>query len=186
MEQNCSICNYLPGLLLLWLWSFGLTDLEGRYSDTARADGQSLLPHSPTDGTGRLRLSLWGSSFLCTLPRQATGRRARTRRPNCRLRDDCHWRFRSGSEPRYVSIHRLRPRRGGPQEIVLRNSGRVVMDLGLDRRSEPIGENGQAFFPAIPANFRGQNVHIAVESANFETINSSQELRLDGRVLSGG
>ena len=71
----------------------------------------------------------------------------------------------------------------GPQEIVLRNSGRVVMDLGLDRRSEPIGENGQAFFPAIPANFRGQNVHIGVESADFEMINSSQELRLDGASL---
>jgi hypothetical protein len=71
----------------------------------------------------------------------------------------------------------------GPQEIVLRNSGRVVMDLGLDRRSEPIGEKGQAFFPAIPANFRGQDVHITVESADFETINSSQELRLDGANL---
>ena len=71
----------------------------------------------------------------------------------------------------------------GPQEIVLRDSGRVVMDLGLDRRSEPIGENGQAFFPAIPANFRGQNVHIGVESADFEPVDSSRELPLDGTSL---
>ena len=68
----------------------------------------------------------------------------------------------------------------GPQEIVLRNSGRVIMDLGLDRRSEPIGEHGQAFFPAIPANFRGQNVYIGVESADFEMINAGRELRLNG------
>ena len=71
----------------------------------------------------------------------------------------------------------------GPQEVVLRNSGRVVMDLGLDRRSEPIGENGQAFFPAIPSNFRGQDVFIAVESADFEAVNSTKELSLEGESL---
>ena len=71
----------------------------------------------------------------------------------------------------------------GPQEIVLRNSGRVVMDLGGDRRSEPIGENGQAFFPAIPGTFRGQNVHIGMESADFEPVNFSQELPLGGASL---
>ena len=71
----------------------------------------------------------------------------------------------------------------GPQEIVLRNSGRVVMDLGLDRRSEPIGENGQAFFPAIPFNFRGQNVFVTVESADFEAVNPNKQLRLEGASL---
>jgi hypothetical protein len=44
---------------------------------------------------------------------------------------------------------------GGPQDVVLRKSGQVVLELALERRREPIGENGEAYFPAIPVNFRG-------------------------------
>ena len=69
----------------------------------------------------------------------------------------------------------------GPQEMVLRDSGHVFLDLGGDRRSEPIGVNGQAFFPAIPANFRGQEVLAWVESENFEPLGGAQKRRLDGR-----
>lgn len=54
-----------------------------------------------------------------------------------------------------------------------------MMDLGLERRSELIGEKGQAFFPATPANFRGQPVHMWVESADFESLGSGQQLPLD-------
>jgi hypothetical protein len=56
----------------------------------------------------------------------------------------------------------------GPQDLVLRNSGDVLLDLGLDRRRQPIGSEGQAYFPAIPPNFQGQEVPIGVESATFE------------------
>jgi len=52
----------------------------------------------------------------------------------------------------------------GPQDVLLRNSGRVVMRLGLEPRGEPIGADGQAFFPAIPASFRNQSVPVWVES----------------------
>ena len=69
----------------------------------------------------------------------------------------------------------------GPQDMVLRASGRVFLDLGGDRRSEPIGVNGQAFFPAIPANFRGQEVLAWVESESFEPLGGAQKRRLDGR-----
>jgi hypothetical protein len=70
---------------------------------------------------------------------------------------------------------------GGPQDIVLRNSGEVYIDLGGDRRHVAIGDQGQAYFPAISANFRGQEVPIWVRSDKFEA--SDQKFKLDGRSV---
>ena len=71
---------------------------------------------------------------------------------------------------------------GGPQDMPLRNSGRVVLELGPERRGEPIGDNGQAYFPAIPANFRGQEVSVWVESQDFE-VAGTRKRRLAGPSL---
>ena len=68
---------------------------------------------------------------------------------------------------------------GEPQDLVLRNSGDVLLDLGGDRRRQPIGADGQAYFPAIPQTFRGQEVPIGVESAAFELSDPKQKRRLD-------
>jgi hypothetical protein len=38
-------------------------------------------------------------------------------------------------------------------DLVLRNSGRVFVDLDGDRQSRSIGENGEAYFPAFPIVF---------------------------------
>ncbi len=72
---------------------------------------------------------------------------------------------------------------GGPQDLVLRNSGRVMLELGPDARVELIGENGQAYFPAIPANFRGQEVPAWVESEAYESVNPRAKQRLDSTTL---
>jgi hypothetical protein len=72
---------------------------------------------------------------------------------------------------------------GGPQDLVLRNSGRVMLELGPDTRVEPIGDNGQAYFPAIPANFRGQDVPAWVESETYESVDPGAKRRLDGTTL---
>jgi hypothetical protein len=71
----------------------------------------------------------------------------------------------------------------GRQELVLRGLGRVMLELGPDARSEPIGENGQAYFPAIPASFRGQEVPAWVESETYESVNPGAKERLDGTTL---
>lgn len=60
---------------------------------------------------------------------------------------------------------------GGPQDIVLRNSGRVVLKLGPEMSAEQIGENGQAVFPRVPADFRGRQVPGWVESDDYEATN---------------
>jgi len=68
---------------------------------------------------------------------------------------------------------------GGMQDIVLRNSGEVFIDLGGDRQHKQIGDQGQAYFPAIPANFRGQEVPVWVDSDRFESVAPDRGLRLD-------
>jgi hypothetical protein len=81
--------------------------------------------------------------------------------------------------PLVIYVHGM----GGPQDIVLRNSGEVFMDLGGDRRHVQIGDQGQAYFPAIPANFRAQDVLVWVDSENFESIDPRKRLKLDGSSI---
>jgi hypothetical protein len=60
---------------------------------------------------------------------------------------------------------------GGSQDVVLRNSGKVFLKLGPEISSESIGENGQAVFPRILSDFRGQQVSGWVESDDYEASN---------------
>ena len=71
----------------------------------------------------------------------------------------------------------------GRNDLVLRNSGYVFVDLDGDRRSQPILENGQAYFPAIPDRFRGQEVPIWVEAKGFEPTKADQKERVDAASL---
>ena len=75
-----------------------------------------------------------------------------------------------------LTVYVQDPRR--PQEIVLRNSGEVFVDLGGDRRHVPIGDQGQAYFPAIPANFLEQPVRVGIESDKFESVEPNKTLKL--------
>jgi hypothetical protein len=70
----------------------------------------------------------------------------------------------------------------GQQDLPLRNQGDVLLDLGGDRRSAPIGDKGQAFFPEVPANFRGRKVNIALDASGYEPADNSG-LKLDGTSL---
>jgi len=70
----------------------------------------------------------------------------------------------------------------GQQDLLLRNQGEVLLDLGGDRRSAPIGGKGQAFFPEIPANFRGQKVNVALDAPGYERSDNSR-LELDETSL---
>jgi hypothetical protein len=67
---------------------------------------------------------------------------------------------------------------GGPQDTVLQTSGEVVVDLGGDRRKVAIGEQGQAYFPAIPASFRSQEVLAWVVSDKFESAEANKKYKL--------
>jgi len=64
-----------------------------------------------------------------------------------------------------------------------RCKGCVLLDLGPDRHREPIGGNGQAYFPAIPASFREQAVIVSLDSDVYEPANPGQKHKLDGASL---
>lgn len=61
---------------------------------------------------------------------------------------------------------------GGPQDIVLRGRGNVLMDLGGQRRPESIDNKGAAYFPGIRADFRGREVPITLQCEGFELADS--------------
>lgn len=63
---------------------------------------------------------------------------------------------------------------GGKNDIVLRNRGAVLLDLGGNREKVPIGENGQTMFADIPPNFRNQLVTIGIDDADYELVDGRQ------------
>jgi hypothetical protein len=66
--------------------------------------------------------------------------------------------------------------KGGAQDIVLRNTGKVFLKLGPEISSELIGENGQAIFPRIPPDLRGQQAPAWVESDDYEAAGNTVTL----------
>jgi hypothetical protein len=81
----------------------------------------------------------------------------------------------SASFPLTVFVHGEQ----GRQEILLRNTGSLLLDLGGDRRREAIGDKGQAYFPGIPALFRGQTVGVALEAEGFELAKPDSAIKIE-------
>ena len=69
---------------------------------------------------------------------------------------------------------------GGPQDMVLRGTGSIMIDTAGLRRKASIGNDGEAFFPEIPANFRGQEVPVALDAAGYELVDPHQKFHLAG------
>jgi hypothetical protein len=69
----------------------------------------------------------------------------------------------------------------GKQDTVLKNAGEVWIDLGVERKRAGIGDAGQAYFPAVPSDFHGQEVPISVKSDNFES--TLPKIKLDGSSI---
>ncbi|HEX3531484.1 MAG TPA: SEFIR domain-containing protein [Thermoanaerobaculia bacterium] len=80
--------------------------------------------------------------------------------------------------PLTVSVHD----EAGPQDLILRGQGSILLDLGTDRRQKPIDDNGQVFFPEIPASFRGQTVNVMLDASGYELVNPRPR-KLDGPNL---
>lgn len=70
---------------------------------------------------------------------------------------------------------------GGPgfHELVLRDQGSVLLDLGTYRRRAPIEHEGQAYFPEIPASFRGQTVKVWLDADGYELVDPGRRYRLN-------
>jgi hypothetical protein len=71
----------------------------------------------------------------------------------------------------------------GPNDLVARGSGRVVLDLGGEHRREWIDRKGQAFFGHVPASFLGQEAGISLDSDVYEPADPGRRYRLDGKTI---
>jgi hypothetical protein len=85
----------------------------------------------------------------------------------------------TGNFPLAVYVHGP----GGRHEILLRGEGFVVLHLGTELRRKPIGDNGQAFFPEVPASFRGQEVTIGLDAAGYALAEPGRKVHLEGTSL---
>jgi hypothetical protein len=66
----------------------------------------------------------------------------------------------------------------GLQDLVLRGSGYIMLDIGGERKKRPIGNDGEAVFSEIPANFRGKEIPIALDADGYELVDTHQKARL--------
>jgi hypothetical protein len=67
----------------------------------------------------------------------------------------------------------------GPQAVVLRNRGCLLLDLGADRRCETIGGRGEARFMGIPTDQRGRTVPVALDDAEgYELVDPRAQVTL--------
>jgi hypothetical protein len=71
----------------------------------------------------------------------------------------------------------------GVNDLVLRNRGEVMLDLGGDRRRAKIGDEGQAYFAGIPSNFHGQSVKVLLQADGVEPANAAATILLDREDL---
>jgi hypothetical protein len=63
---------------------------------------------------------------------------------------------------------------GGKNDIVLRNHGAVLLDLGGNRAKKPILEDGGAMFAGIPPSYRNQLVTVGIEDADYELVDGGE------------
>jgi hypothetical protein len=68
---------------------------------------------------------------------------------------------------------------GGKQDLILRGNGFARIDTGGLPRKAAIGNDGEAVFTEIPANFRGQEVNVSVDADGYELADSNQKVRLN-------
>jgi hypothetical protein len=71
----------------------------------------------------------------------------------------------------------------GRQDMALRNEGKVIIDLGNDRRIKDIGSQGEVHFSGIPARFRNQQVSVTIDAQGFEVVDSNKLYRLNSSPL---
>jgi hypothetical protein len=66
----------------------------------------------------------------------------------------------------------------GPQALVLRNRGALLLDLGADRRRETIGDKGEVRFIGIPTDQRGRTVPVMLDAEGYELVDPKAQVQL--------
>ncbi len=67
----------------------------------------------------------------------------------------------------------------GRQAVVLRNHGKVALDLGADKRIEAVGDKGEVRFAGIPDDLRDREVALGLDDDIYELVKPELTIRLD-------
>ena len=70
----------------------------------------------------------------------------------------------------------------GKQDIVLENTGRLIVDIGNERRTPMIGQDGVINFSEIQGK-PSQEIGIALDAPGYELINKEEQYKLDGKSI---
>lgn len=71
----------------------------------------------------------------------------------------------------------------GHQAVILRNHGKVSLDLGADKRIEAVGDKGEARFAGIPGDLRDREVALGLDDDTYELANPALTIRLDQEAV---
>ena len=71
----------------------------------------------------------------------------------------------------------------GQQAMVLRNTGKLALGLGADKRLESIGDKGEVRFASIPANLRDREVALGLVDDKYELVDPNAKIRLNEEVF---
>lgn len=71
----------------------------------------------------------------------------------------------------------------GRQVLLLRNQGRLSLDLGADRRTERIGDKGEVRFIGIPNDIRDRRVAVTLDAEKYELVEPNLEVKLNQEVF---
>ncbi|HUI28712.1 MAG TPA: hypothetical protein VLX91_00745 [Candidatus Acidoferrales bacterium] len=71
----------------------------------------------------------------------------------------------------------------GIHDLVLRDSGTILMRLGSETREEHINGKGDVDFKQIPGTFLNQEVHMWVNDERFQAVDPEKMYKLDGNPL---
>jgi hypothetical protein len=58
----------------------------------------------------------------------------------------------------------------GRQAMVLRNRGKLALDLGADKRIEAVGDKGEVRFAGIPGDMRNREVALGLDDETYELV----------------
>lgn len=64
----------------------------------------------------------------------------------------------------------------------LAHQGQLTIEVGTDRRTESIGDKGEARFIGLPSNLRQQSVAVALNSQKYELVDPQARITLEDKV----
>ena len=73
--------------------------------------------------------------------------------------------------------------KAGRQAVLLRNRGKVSLDLGADKRVEAVGDKGEARFAGIPGDLRDREVLLGLEDDTYELVRPEFAIRLSQEAV---